>query len=203
MITNKCRNSLLGCILLFTVMMANGQGINNAHFSSSSNKNDSQDQEKSLVDTSKDSSKAAGNGSASSISNSGEKQERSLIISNGLSRGYARQRVDSQVDLKSINLASRNVPEVEDIFNRNKGAIYSLYSRALRDNKKLSGNIVLQLTILSSGQVGSCKIISNSMNDAEFVQKLLGRIHLINFGAGDFRIATVVKQFEFLPEDPH
>src|SRR5215831_16804551 len=43
--------------------------------------------------------------------------------------------------------AARSREEIELVFDRNKGRIYSLYARALRDNAELQGKLVLEFTI--------------------------------------------------------
>ena len=43
--------------------------------------------------------------------------------------------------------ASRSEEEIALVFDRNKGAIYALYTRALRDKPDLQGKLVLELTI--------------------------------------------------------
>lgn len=48
---------------------------------------------------------------------------------------------------------ARTREEIELVFDRNKSAIYSLYSRALRDNPALQGKVVLEVTIAPSGDV--------------------------------------------------
>src|SRR5262245_15763975 len=49
--------------------------------------------------------------------------------------------------------AARSREEIEMVFDRNKSAIYALYSRALRDRPELQGKVVVQLTIAPSGEV--------------------------------------------------
>ena len=43
--------------------------------------------------------------------------------------------------------AARSQEEIELVFDRNKGAIYALYTRAMRERADLQGKMVLQLTI--------------------------------------------------------
>jgi len=47
--------------------------------------------------------------------------------------------------------ASRSREEIELVFDKNKGAIYAIYNRALRDNPALQGKLVLELTIATLG----------------------------------------------------
>src|SRR6185295_11882965 len=63
--------------------------------------------------------------------------------------------------------ASRSEEEIAMIFDRNKGAIYALYTRALRDKPDLQGKVVLELTIGADGSVLKCDIVSSELNDPE------------------------------------
>ena len=49
--------------------------------------------------------------------------------------------------------AARSMEEIKLVFDRNKGSIYTIYNRALRENPALQGKVVLKLTIAPSGQV--------------------------------------------------
>ena len=49
--------------------------------------------------------------------------------------------------------ASRSIEDVRLVFERNKGSIYAIYNRALRDEPSLQGKVVLKLTIAPSGSV--------------------------------------------------
>ena len=49
--------------------------------------------------------------------------------------------------------ASRAREEVEIVFDRNKGALYALYGRALREKPELAGKLVLEFTIAPSGEI--------------------------------------------------
>ena len=49
--------------------------------------------------------------------------------------------------------ASRSADEIALVFTRNKGAIDSMYARALRDNPALQGKVVIELTITPSGDI--------------------------------------------------
>lgn len=95
--------------------------------------------------------------------------------------------------------ATRSREEIELVFDRNKGAIYALYNRALRDNPTLQGKLVLRLTIAPSGQVIDLKIVSSELRDAELEQKLALRIKRFDFGAKDVDTVTVTYPIEFFP----
>ena len=95
--------------------------------------------------------------------------------------------------------ASRSREEIEIVFDRNKSAIYALYSRALREQPELQGKVVVQLTIAPSGEVTDCRILSTELNDAELEHKLLARIRMFRFEDKDVEAMTTTKPIEFFP----
>ena len=95
--------------------------------------------------------------------------------------------------------ASRSREEIEIVFDRNKSAIYSLYSRALRDQPELQGKVVVQLTIAPSGEITDCRIVSTELNDAELEKKLVARIRMFRFESRDVEAMTTTKPIEFFP----
>lgn len=99
----------------------------------------------------------------------------------------------------SSTKAARSREEIELIFDRNKGAIYALYSRALRDKPDLKGKLVLELTIAPSGEVTQCSVISSELNDPELERKLVARVKLFRFEAKDVETITTTKPIDFFP----
>src|ERR1700761_2272271 len=95
--------------------------------------------------------------------------------------------------------ASRSADEIALVFTRNKGAIDAMYARALRDNPALQGKVVIELTILPSGDVTNVKIVSSDLNDPEFEGKLKARIMLFKFDAKDVATLTATKPIDFFP----
>ncbi|HKX59880.1 MAG TPA: AgmX/PglI C-terminal domain-containing protein [Steroidobacteraceae bacterium] len=95
--------------------------------------------------------------------------------------------------------ASRSREEIEIVFDRNKSAIYALYSRALREQPELQGKVVVQLTIAPSGEVTDCRIVSTELGDAELERKLVARIRMFRFDARDVEAMTTTKPIEFFP----
>ncbi|HEU5468844.1 MAG TPA: AgmX/PglI C-terminal domain-containing protein [Steroidobacteraceae bacterium] len=95
--------------------------------------------------------------------------------------------------------ASRSREEIEIVFDRNKSAIYSLYSRALRDQPELQGKVVVQLTIAPSGEVTDCRVLSTELDDQELERKLVARIRMFRFEAKDVEAMTTTKPIEFFP----
>ncbi len=99
----------------------------------------------------------------------------------------------------SSGKASRSREEIEIVFDRNKSAIYSLYSRALRELPELQGKVVVQLTIAPSGEVTDCRIVSTELNDTELERKLVARIRMFRFEDKDVEAMTTTKPIEFFP----
>jgi protein TonB len=95
--------------------------------------------------------------------------------------------------------ASRTREEVELVFDRNKSAIYALYSRALRENPALQGKVVLEVTIAPSGEVTDCRIVSSELGDAELERKLVARVKMFRFEAKDVAPMTTTKPIDFFP----
>jgi TonB family protein len=94
---------------------------------------------------------------------------------------------------------SRSREEIERVFDRNKGAIYALYNRALRENPALEGKVVLRLTISSAGVVTACEIVSSELGDPDLEQKLVQRVMLFQFEAKDVGTITTTKPIDFFP----
>ena len=95
--------------------------------------------------------------------------------------------------------AARSQEEIELEFDRNKGAIYALYSRALRDRPELQGKMVLEFTIAPSGEVTACRVVSSELKDAELERKIIARVKAIRFPARDVEPIVVTKTIEFFP----
>ncbi len=95
--------------------------------------------------------------------------------------------------------ASRSIEEIKLVFERNKGAIYAIYNRALREEPSLQGKVVLELKISPSGEVIDVKIASSELKAAELERKLLARIRQFDFGAKDVEQMVVTWPVDFLP----
>jgi periplasmic protein TonB len=99
----------------------------------------------------------------------------------------------------SSGKASRAREEVEIVFDRNKGALYALYGRALRDQPELAGKLVLEFTIAPSGEITMCRVVSSELKDPELEKKIVARVRLIRFKAADVEPLTVSKPIDFFP----
>lgn len=95
--------------------------------------------------------------------------------------------------------ASRSQEEIELVFDKNKGAIFRLYNRALREDSTLQGKLVLRLTIAPSGAVTMCEVVSSELNNPELERKLVQRVKLFKFAAKDVEAITTTKPIDFFP----
>ncbi len=95
--------------------------------------------------------------------------------------------------------ASRSREEIELVFDRNKGAIFALYNRALRSDPTLEGKLVLRLTIAPDGTVTFCEVVSSELGDPDLEAKLVARIKLFRFEAKDVEPITTTKPIDFFP----
>jgi TonB family protein len=95
--------------------------------------------------------------------------------------------------------ASRSIEEIKLVFERNKGSIYAIYNRALREEPSLQGKVVLSLTIAPSGAITECHIVSSELKTPELENKLLARIRQFDFGAKDVDQMVVTWPVDFLP----
>jgi periplasmic protein TonB len=99
----------------------------------------------------------------------------------------------------SSGKASRAREEVEIVFDRNKGALYALYGRALREKPELAGKLVLEFTIAPTGEITNVRVVSSELNDPELEKKIVARVRQIRFKAADVEPLTVSKPIDFFP----
>lgn len=111
----------------------------------------------------------------------------------GLGNGPAVQRPGAS------DLPARSREEIEMVFDKNKGAIYALYNRALRRDPTLQGKLVLRLTIEPSGAVSFCEVVSSEIEDEGLQRKLVQRIKLFRFLEKDVESITTTKPIDFFP----
>ena len=95
--------------------------------------------------------------------------------------------------------ASRSIEEIKLVFERNKGSIYAIYNRSLREEPTLQGKVVLELKIAPSGAIVDLRIISSELHASELESKLLARIRQFDFGAKDVDQMVVTWPVDFLP----
>jgi TonB family protein len=94
---------------------------------------------------------------------------------------------------------SRSREEIETVFDRNKGALYALYTRAQRENPELQGKLVLELTISPAGEVTMARVVSSELKDPDLERKIVARVRLFRFEARDVEAITATKPIDFFP----
>ncbi len=94
---------------------------------------------------------------------------------------------------------ARSPEEIALVFDRNKGRIYNLYARALRDNAELQGKLVLEFTIAPNGTVTDCKVVSSELKDPELEKKIIALVRLFQFQPEDVDAVTATKPIDFFP----
>jgi TonB family protein len=94
----------------------------------------------------------------------------------------------------------RSAEEIEQEFDRNKGAIYGLYIRALREQADLQGKVVLEFTIAPEGAVTACRVVSSELNHPELEGRICARVRGFRFPARDVAAATTTTPIDFFPQ---
>ncbi|MDE2263234.1 MAG: TonB family protein [Gammaproteobacteria bacterium] len=95
--------------------------------------------------------------------------------------------------------AGRSEEEIAMVFDRNKGAIYALYERALRTNPMLQGKLVLEFTIAPSGVVTRCRVVSSELHDPALEREIVARVMLFRFEPEKVDPTTATKPIDFFP----
>jgi periplasmic protein TonB len=123
--------------------------------------------------------------------------------------GHTATAVTSSVALASANnrnvhsggggKPARSPEEIALVFDRNKGRIYNLYARALRDNAELQGKLVLEFTIAPNGTVTMCRVVSSDLKDPELEKRIISLVRLFQFQPEDVDPVTATKPIDFFP----
>ena len=93
----------------------------------------------------------------------------------------------------------RSDQSIRRIMDKNKGAIFAIYNRALRKDPTLEGKYVFELLIEPNGSVSEAKLISSELGDDALNRKILSRVKLIRFSADNVIKTRVNYSFDFLP----
>ncbi len=102
-------------------------------------------------------------------------------------------------DRRAIDARARSIEDIRRVFDRNKGAIFAIYNRALRKDPTLQGKVVLQLVIDPRGSVQNITVVASELEDEALVAKILKRIRLFDFGAQEVGTTTISYPVHFLP----
>ena len=116
-------------------------------------------------------------------------------VSSNIDTGPAKQTAKRSKSGKLI----RPEFEIEQVFQKNKSAIYAIYNRALRKDPTLQGKVVIELTIAPNGSVIKARILSSDLNNPKLERKLISRVKLFRFKPGNMGKVTVKYPIDFLP----
>jgi hypothetical protein len=76
----------------------------------------------------------------------------------------------------------RSQEEIQELLDRNKGAMYTLYNRELHKDASLQGKLVMSITIAPAGNVTRCVILSSELDSDSLEQQLIALVTGIDFG---------------------
>ena len=111
----------------------------------------------------------------------------------------AAQLATKQIVTESQVIGDRDVEAIRKVLDANKGAIYGLYRRALRNDPTLQGKLTVKLVIEADGGISDISLLASELEAPELEKKLLSRIRLINFGAANVTQTQLEYSFNFLP----
>lgn len=89
--------------------------------------------------------------------------------------------------------------EIQRVFQKNKGAIFSIYNRALRKDPSLQGKLILELTISPKGRVIKCVVVSSELGNKKLERKIVARVKLFKFKASGAQQIVITYPIDFLP----
>ena len=94
----------------------------------------------------------------------------------------------------------RSEEAIQEVLDRNKGALYTLYNRELRKDDSLQGKLVISITIAPTGKVTRCVILSSELAAVSLEQQLVALVKRIDFGNKPGVPAVTTKiPIEFFP----
>lgn len=96
-------------------------------------------------------------------------------------------------------IGDRDIESIRRVLDANKGAVYALYRRALRQDPSLEGKVTVKLVIEPDGSLSLVSLIDSELEAPELERKLLSRIRLINFGPDTVTQTELEYAFNFLP----
>lgn len=107
----------------------------------------------------------------------------------------ATKRVEQQQQV----IGSRSLDQIRQTLDANKGAVYSMYRRALREDPSIEGKLTVKLVIEPNGSLFSVTLVDSELNAPDLVEKLISRIQLIDFGAANVTRTELEYAYNFLP----
>lgn len=121
-------------------------------------------------------------------------------VKSGLAEGTKKSGQATAGNSNGTGGVARSEEEIRKIMEQHKGAIYSIYNRALRQNAALEGKMVVKIVIDPNGKIVEASLVSSELGDKDLETKILQRIKLISFPASNVARTTLNQTFDFLPQ---
>lgn len=121
-------------------------------------------------------------------------------VKSGLADGTKKSAQATAGNSNGAGGAARSEEEIRKIMEQHKGAIYSIYNRALRKNAALEGKMVVKIVIDPNGRIVEATLVSSELGDSELESRILLRIKQIVFPASNVARTTLNQTFDFLPQ---
>lgn len=128
--------------------------------------------------------------------NTGLAGRQSSKVSSNLGGGNSRTNIPRRT---SSGQSARGLEELTLVFDKYKGALQSIYQRALRKDPTLQGKVVFELTINAAGKVVKCIIISSELGSKSLERRLISRVKSFRFAAKNVATVTVTMPIDLLP----
>jgi periplasmic protein TonB len=109
------------------------------------------------------------------------------------------KKIVDKVTQQKTRTATRSQEEIERTFQKNKGAIFSIYNRELRKDPSLQGKVVIELTIAANGTVTKCLILSSELGHTKLEKRLVSKIKKFKFANKKVPVFIVKYPIDFLP----
>lgn len=129
--------------------------------------------------------------------------------SGGELAGRATENVESPVEAQAKletplgksggRVLPRTFEEIQLVFDKYKGVIQNMFTKALRTDPTLKGTVVLELTIAPSGAVTRCRVVSSEVDAPDLMEKLVARVKTFNFGEKAVDEMTLTYPINFVP----
>ncbi|MGE5453052.1 MAG: AgmX/PglI C-terminal domain-containing protein [Acidobacteriota bacterium] len=142
---------------------------------------------------------ATTSGTGSRTINGGGLASRATTVVEDAGARAAANNVGGTVKRGTSGKATRPLEDIRLVFERNKGAIYSIYNRALREDPTLQGKVMVELKIAPTGEVLACRVVSSDLHSPELEAKLVARIRQFDFGGKDVDQMVVNWPLDLLP----
>jgi TPR repeat protein len=96
-------------------------------------------------------------------------------------------------------IGARSQSDIDAIFERNRGAVFAVYSRALRDDKELRGKVEFKVSISAQGDVVDCVVVTSEIDNPDLLAKLIARQKLFKFPPIESGTQVVIRTWDFRP----